>query len=366
MGFEINFIGIPEETKDADAIALRWKKSNGTQIIGVYDGGNQKYGEALGAFLDEYLLPFDKRNIDFVVCSHSDMDHSSGLKYILENYKVNKLYMNRPWLYVDDLFPYVDDGRITKNSLEDRLKEQYSYIATLEGIALKKGIPIVETFEGTVISSVMIILSPSKSFYLQLLVESSKTPLNEDSIEQKHSLFSGKSSGPIVESWYDEQLKEDVTTTPENEMSIVCLGCDCNDKPEENTFLLTGDAGIRALTNSIFFAHREGFSIKDKVDFIQIPHHGGRHNISPSLLNHLVGKIIPENASPSKTGFCSAGKNSDHPLKMVINAFTRRGVKVYKTDGNSICHHFNISFNRPGWGPIKQECFNNTVEAWED
>ena len=39
MGFEINFIGIPEETKDADAIALRWEKQNGDQIIGVYNNG---------------------------------------------------------------------------------------------------------------------------------------------------------------------------------------------------------------------------------------------------------------------------------------------------------------------------------------
>ena len=44
MGFEIDFIGIPEETKDADAIALRWEDQGKTTTIGIYDGGNQKYG----------------------------------------------------------------------------------------------------------------------------------------------------------------------------------------------------------------------------------------------------------------------------------------------------------------------------------
>ena len=307
MGFEINFIGIPEETKDADAIALRWEKQNGDQIIGVYDGGNQKYGEALGLFIEQYLFSKNKKNIDFVVCSHSDMDHSSGLKTILENYKVNKLYMNRPWLYVDDLFPYIDDGRITKDSLRNRLKSEYSYIETLEKIAKKQGIPIHEAFEGTVISNSMIVLSPAKTFYLDLLVESSKTPLIEDSIEQKQTTFSMKKIGTAIESWYTELLREEVLTTSENEMSVVCLGCDCNDTPDKNTFLLTGDAGIRALTNSILFAQREGFSIKDKVDFIQIPHHGGRHNISPSLLNHLVGKIIPENARLARVPLWARG-----------------------------------------------------------
>ena len=101
MGYEINFIGVSEETKDADAIALRWEDQEITKDIGVYDGGNQKYGEELGTFLDNYFFSPKKNYIDFIVCSHSDMDHSSGLKYILEHYKVKKLYLNRPWLYID-------------------------------------------------------------------------------------------------------------------------------------------------------------------------------------------------------------------------------------------------------------------------
>lgn len=39
MAYEIEFIGIDEESKDADAIAIRWKNENNTYTIGVYDGG---------------------------------------------------------------------------------------------------------------------------------------------------------------------------------------------------------------------------------------------------------------------------------------------------------------------------------------
>ena len=365
MGYEINFIGVSEETKDADAIALRWEDQEITKDIGVYDGGNQKYGEELGTFLDNYFFSPKKNYIDFIVCSHSDMDHSSGLKYILEHYKVKKLYLNRPWLYIDELFPCIDDGRITKDSFEKRLKDSYNYIADLEDIANKKGIKIYEAFEGTSISEGMCILSPSKEFYLQLLKESQKTPLTDDSTKSFESLFSKlkEYTKNLIESWTSEHLKEDVSTSAENEMSVICLGWDSNKK---NYFLLTGDAGIRALPNAINFADNSDFSIKKKVNFIQIPHHGGRHNISPSLLNRLVGEIISEDTNPTKTGFCSVGKNSDHPLQMVVNAFTRRGMKVYKTNGASLCHHVDINFNRYGWSSAIKEEFNTNVEDWED
>ena len=42
--------------------------------------------------------------IDFVIVSHSDQDHTAGLEEILKNFNVKKLYMNRPWRYVDDVF----------------------------------------------------------------------------------------------------------------------------------------------------------------------------------------------------------------------------------------------------------------------
>lgn len=365
MGYEINFIGISEETKDADAIALRWENQGKTTTIGIYDGGNQKYGEALGSFLDNYFLTSSKNTIDFVVCSHSDMDHSSGLKHILENYKVKKLYMNRPWLYIDKLFPFVDDGRITKESLEKRLRESYSYISDLEEIAERKGVQICEAFEGTTVSDEMVILSPSKEFYLDLLKESQKTPLTEDSANSFKKFFSKVRNyvRNLIETWTSEELKEDVQTTPENEMSVVCLG---GDYDEKNYFLLTGDAGIRALNNAICFTSENDFSLKTNVNFMQIPHHGGRHNVSPSLLNKLVGKIVPEDSNPTKTAVCSVGKNSDHPLQMVVNAFIRRGVKVFRTKGAILCHHVGINFNRSGWSSAIKDDFNQNVENWED
>lgn len=164
MAYEIDFIGVPEEKakKDADVIAFRWKTENGFKRC-VYDA---------------------------VFVSHSDKDHTSGLKIILENFKVKALYMNRPWLYADELYPKVNDGRKTVESLKRELKEKFVYIADLEEIALRKDIPVYEAFTGVKIESKLLILSPTKEQYKELLVASDKTPLQESRLDTKDSLIS--------------------------------------------------------------------------------------------------------------------------------------------------------------------------------
>lgn len=364
MAYEIDFINVGDECKkDADAISIRWKDSLDNYKIVIYDGGLQTHGEKLEQHLNQYY--FDKNSkkiIDSVVCSHSDLDHVSGLKNVLEKFEVKALYMNRPWLYVDDIWDKVDDGRITKDSLVERLKKSYKYICDLEEIAQEKDIPIYEAFQGTVIEEKLTILSPSKQFYLDLLCDSTKTPLDSnqagnDSFGKffKRAFQYVKS---LIESWDNEKLRENISTTAENEMSVVIYG-DIDDK-----FLLTGDAGIRALDESIRYSIDIGKAIKDKVNFFQVPHHGGRHNISPSILNRLIGDIVEEGVIRDKVAFVSVAKESDHPLQMVVNAFTRRGVKVYKTDGNTIRHSNNMP-NREGWISLKKLEFTEEVEDWE-
>ena len=367
MAYELDFIGISEESKDADAIGIRWKTDNDSYVVGVYDGGIKAYGEELKNHINEfYFKDNDQKEVDFVICSHSDLDHTSGIKEILNNFTVKKLYMNRPWIYIDDIFDKVNDGRITKESLKKRLKEKYSYIADLEEIAEEKGILICEAFEGTVINDKLTVLSPSKDFYLELLVESDKTPLEENRLISELNLFesvinlSKSVINLLIESWNDEKLREDVKTSAENEMSVVILG-----EMEDENFLLTGDAGIRALNNSIEYSKYINKSIIDNVNFYQIPHHGGRHNISPSILNSMVGEIVDEGDSNGKVAYVSAGKNSDHPLQMVVNAFVRRGVRVYKTNGSTIHHQINMPA-RNGYSSIDSLGFNKNVEEWND
>ena len=291
------------------------------------------------------------------------MDHVSGLKRILEEFEVKKLYMNRPWLYIDDVWDSVNDGRITKESLCERLKKQYKYISELEEIAEEKNINICEAFQGKILEDKLEILSPSKDFYLELMIESNKTPLEKSNVSESavRKIVNGlvQYVKNLIESWQDEKLREDVETTSENEMSVVVLG-----KMDEENFLLTGDAGIRALDSAIVYAEEKNEAIKDTVKFLQIPHHGGRRNVSPSILDRLIGGIVDEDKTIGKTAYVSVAKDSDHPLQMVVNAFTRRGVKVYKTEGNIIHHHKNMP-DREGWSALEKLNFEEKVEEWD-
>lgn len=97
MAYEIDFVGVGDECKkDADAIALRWKDLFGNYKIAVYDGGLQAHGEKLEQHLNQYYFDKDaEKVIDYVICSHSDSDHTSGLKNILDKFEVQALYMNQ-------------------------------------------------------------------------------------------------------------------------------------------------------------------------------------------------------------------------------------------------------------------------------
>ena len=364
MPYEIDFIGLDKETKDATAICMRWKKGDGSYIVGVFDGGFTEYGDRLKEIMDQYYFDgFEGGHIDFVICSHPHKDHVPGLKTILENFDVDALYMNRPWQHIDSLYERVKDGCITKKNLEERLRANYSDIADLEDVALEQGVPIYDVFEGDVIEGRLTVLSPSEEFYLDLLAESHKTPVMEsatqDSILHSLRMLAEKTINFIKEAWGKDSLKENVSTEPDNETSTVIFG-----DMEEECFLLTGDVGIRGLRCAIDYANGIGRSIQENVTFYEVPHHGGRCNVSPSILNDLLGEIVEEGTSPSKTAFVCTGKGTDHPRQMVVNAFVRRGVKVYTTAGQTIHHTRGDMPGRDGWTTLTALGFQENVEDW--
>ena len=362
MPYEIDFIGINEDSKDASAIAMRWEKQDGGYTVGVFDGGFQIHGEALVNLLDTYYFPDAKEKVvDFMICSHPHDDHIQGLKTILENFTVRNLYMNRPWRHVKELHPFVRHRNMKPEGLRNQLRESYASLAELEELAIEKKVPIHDIFQGMVISDRLDVLSPSKEFYLEQLIESDKTPLRKDASFQERAMeFAKRTVNWIQETWNSEELRETVETEPDNETSTVILGT-----MEEESFLLTGDVGIKGLRKAIDYADSCGISLRDTVNVYEIPHHGGRHNVSPSILNDLLGEIVEEGTETGKDALVCAGRNSDHPLQMVVNAFRRRGVKVYKAAGGTVSHYRgNMPFR--GWWNAPEVPFNSLVEERDD
>ena len=340
---EIDFLPVGKGEHSGDAIAVRWRDAGEYKVL-IYDGGTKDYGEALVSHVKSH---YNTDHVDFVVNSHPDNDHAGGLLYVLENMTVGQLWMHRPWEHSSLIRDYFHDGRMTDESLARRLQEKMSAAYALELVADKRDIQICEPFSGSQIG-IFTVLSPTRDRYIKELL-----PLFEKSPELKKESSTLESIidkaveiiGRAADHWDKEFLPETVQTSAENESSAVLFA-----KTERHGYLLTGDAGIETLRASAAYASSLGYDLASQVTFVQIPHHGGRHNVSTETLDMIVGKPLAIKLdSPARTAFVSAAKAAPkHPKRVVTNAFQRRGFRVAQTKGMSI-YHFYGSDMRPGW-----------------
>jgi beta-lactamase superfamily II metal-dependent hydrolase len=119
--------------------------------------------------------------------------------------------------------------------------------------------------------------------------------------------------------------------------------------------LFTADAAVPALSAAADRAQSLGFDLPSFANFVQIPHHGSKHNVGPTILDRILGPRRKDRTF-TKTAFVSAAKEGSpsHPSKKVINAFQRRGARVLATQGVTKCHYFDAPA-RGGWvaaGPL--------------
>ena len=133
----------------------------------VIDGGFQESGEALVQHIEKY---YGTKTVDLVISTHPDEDHSSGLSVVLEECKVGALLMHRPWEHAVDIKNAFKNGRITASGLKQKIEKSLQGASDLEGIANRKGVSIVEPFQGVKgYSGALHILGPSQEYYESLL-----------------------------------------------------------------------------------------------------------------------------------------------------------------------------------------------------
>lgn len=352
-GYEIDFIPVGERTKNGDAIAMRITEKGKTEVY-VIDGGTQESGKALVQHVKYY---YRTNKIDYLISTHPDMDHISGLKVILEELEVGELWMHKPWDHASHIIKDILDGRVTQHSLSKRIESSVRIAKEIENIAMEKNIRIYEPVQGCSIGSYFRVLSPSEEWYNELLKDFDKVPPTKSSPILEYKTFTSFLNNTIDENWKTETLKEGGETSARNESSVVLLGI----LPENYGVLLTGDAGRQALAKAYEYALSFKYNLQ-QCQFIQMPHHGSRRNVSPNLLNKLLGSILPENSPAQKIAFVNTSKGApDHPKKSVVNAFIRRGVNVVATKGNTICHRSGYP-KRPGWGPASPLGLSHNVE----
>ncbi|MFU2678943.1 ComEC/Rec2 family competence protein [Pseudomonas aeruginosa] len=353
-GIEIDFLPVGNGEHSGDAIAIRWREGDVFRVL-VYDGGTQEYGAALVEHIQKH---FDTNHVDYLVNSHPDNDHAGGLTHIVETLSVGEVWMHRPWEYSSEIRHYFHDGRITDDSLAERLKSKMTAAFRLEEAALQRKIPIFEPFAGSRIG-IFQVLSPTRERYVHDLIPAFEKPpeLKVESAMEAVLDFGRKAIQLIAGAWDIEYLPDSVTTSAENESSAILFGINGG-----RGYLLTGDAGVESLKAAAEFATGQGINLPSAVNFVQIPHHGGRHNVSTDALNLIVGEPVPESHSPQRRAYVSASKKAPtHPKRVVTNAFIRRGFKIGQTKGVAIRHHRNMPA-RNGYGVMTYVPFHYEVE----
>jgi beta-lactamase superfamily II metal-dependent hydrolase len=282
--------------------------------------------------------------ISHVVLTHSDADHASGLREVLRELPVANLWLHIPWLLAPEAKHLFKDKRFTEEGLRNAIKKEYDIISEIFDLACAAKCKVHYPFDGRDIGPFRV-LSPHQSVYLHLLPQFDKTPDPDQAAIEAAGFWIGKPQPSLLaqvwekvvakvqkwvaETWNNERLRDGGITSASNESSVVLYG----DFGPGRRVLLTGDAGIWALTLAAYRAEQLGLPLKDFM-FVQIPHHGSRRNIGPTMLNRILGPVQPEGSARRFQAFVSAPQDDDtHPRKMVLNAFTRRGGRVIATQG---------------------------------
>lgn len=324
--YEIDFRQV-HTSKSGDAITVRYQI--GTQWwVHLVDGGYSTTAPEVAKFIRE---TYGTDLINNVVVTHPDRDHAEGLALILEQFRVEALWMLRPWAYASQLHPYFPLYQSVE-AVAKRLQEEYPYIYELAKIALRRNINIREPLQGVYIGPFRV-LAPSPARYLQLIIQSEKTPK-----EGPVGILSGlmQAAAPIIRlikaGWGSEKFSAEATSV-ENEMSVIQYAVLCGDK-----ILLTGDAGRDGLTEAAQYAVNNGHPVP--VNRFQAPHHGGRCNLSSELLDFWVGprlaQMVPKGQEKFEAVISAAREDADHPRKAVLRALRHRGAFILTTEDTPV------------------------------
>ncbi|MGQ0280012.1 ComEC/Rec2 family competence protein [Sphingopyxis sp. Q841] len=368
LNCEVEFLPVGTGAKAGDAIVVRYGNDTSYKLM-LVDGGHAETGAKIVDHLRTYFGPYPV--LEHVVLTHSDGDHASGIRKVLEDVPVRHLWMHIPWLLAENSRDLFADKRWTSAGLERAVRAEYGIISEIFDLALEKGCQIHLPFEGQDIGPFRV-MSPTALAYRFLLPQFEKTPEPDVmAIKDAHWWLGKESSlrkfleaakaavhGWIAESWYDERLRDGGVTSASNETSAVLYGTFGSKR-----VLLTGDAGLKALTWSADYADRTGLPLQ-QFTFVQIPHHGSRRNVGPTILNRLLGPIVPEGTPARFSAFVSAPPDdASHPRRIVLNAFKRRGGSIVATQGRSKIHYGGFA-RRSGYGSADELPFYTVVEEY--
>jgi hypothetical protein len=241
VSYEVDFLPVGDSY--GDAIVIRHGDDSGS-FLHVVDGGRTDTADTILKHLQEYYPTFF---INHMVVSHADNDHACGLIGVMKAVTVKHLWMNRPWLYADQVLHHFH-GNFTLQGLINDIKGRHPYLVELEQLANAQGTIIHEVFQGASIGAFKV-LAPTKARYIDSIPDLDKSPTSyrtEGAAPQRSGLL--KSIIDAAKQWFDEAwdietLAQNTSTSASNESCVVQYA-----ELDGNGILLTADVGPVGLT----------------------------------------------------------------------------------------------------------------------
>lgn len=369
MKCEVEFLPVGDASRAGDAIVIRYGEPDAYDLM-LVDGGTLDTGDAIVKHLRTYFGT--GAWLKHMVLTHSDADHASGLRTVLEEIRTEHVWLHVPWLHAAETLHLFKDKRWTVEGLTKVLKDGYPVISELVDLALEKGCQVHFPAQGAQIGP-FTVLSPHREIYNHLMPQFMHTPDPDQEALEAANMWIGKSSALAklmdlarrvadkwtTETWDQERLRDGGVTSASNESSVVLYA----DLGINGRYLLTGDAGVNALWWARNFAVSNNLPLQ-QFSLVQVPHHGSRRNVGPSVLDALLGPKQPEGTNRF-AAFVSAPKDDTaHPRRIVLNAFMRRGGQVILTQGISKIHWGGFP-TRPGYTSAQGAEFSTRVEEYD-
>lgn len=322
MSLEIDMLDV----SNGDAIVVRHVGDYGrVEWVGLIDGGET---EDDGRKVVEHVRRYTtKERIDDVICSHPDSDHLGGLPTVLRNIGVGRVWIHDPARHMD-LRSVRLRWRHTYGSAARKIERSMQQCSDYLDLLDRNGIPRSEPFAGQA-AGLFQVLGPTQRYYEELLQQFNKLEgvfVEDERGEEPVYMSLKESSNP------DAVIDEDNETSAENNSSVISQIA-----YNGSVLLFTGDAGVQALERAII-----PYRVSN-VKWLDMPHHGSKHNVNSGVLNRLMPDVA----------YFSARGTRKHPSLAVINSLKRRGCTCYSTHkSGSVLYPIGVGL-RQGWVPAE-------------
>lgn len=316
MEFVIDFLYVG----DGDGIIIWGRNPNEIDFVFFLDGGNKDCGKAIVKHYKNLIKPnlYQNKKIGFIN-SHPHADHINGLIEIVE-----EIGSEMSWGIYNDPVKFIAEElreNIKRSALKqedpdiEHLYKSFQKVQELNELCEKHGIERKEALTDSFSFNEIKIVSPSREFYTEKVQQFT----NIDFLKRVD--FTKKAFSSINESAEGlnpcEVVDEQNDASPENLTATVIELTDSKNR----RYLLTSDAGVESFDDM----EQNGFD-SENLYIVQLPHHGGRRNISTDWISKFAPNMY----------LISAEGNEKHPRKAVLSCIKKNltDCKIYSTHKN--------------------------------